>query len=328
MTQLSYACTLFLSLLVTSLPFLLLGIFLSSWLLVFVDKHQLVTKFPRGPILGAIVGSSLGMIFPVCQYGNVPVARRLLIKGVSLSVSMGFLVASSNVNPIVIWFTWQAFPGSGSLVLYRLLFGWITGIIIALIFSTYSEKLVPLATELTPIETRAGVLASGTFLLPNQDSDPLHRVGNLVYEYKTVTTVNQPLIFALRLFWENAVRETWELGGVLVAGCALAAVIQVFLPIAQILEWGQTPVRQILVMMLLGSVLSLGSAVNGFFLSGLTSSFLKGSLLSFLLLGSVIDIKSLGLMFSTFRPKLMIYLVILVSELTFFWALVLNFSTG
>ena len=149
-----------------------------------------------------------------------------------------------------------------------------------------------------------------------------------MYEYKTLTTLNKPLTFALGLFWENVVQETLELGGVLVAGCTLVAVVQVFLPVAEILDWGQTPVHQILVMMLLGGVLSLGSATNVFFLSGITSNFLKGSLLSFLLLGSVVDIKSFGLILSVFRPKLAIYLFILVSELTFFWTLILNFYSS
>jgi uncharacterized membrane protein YraQ (UPF0718 family) len=81
-------------------------------------------------------------------------------------------------------------------------------------------------------------------------------------------------------------------------------------------------------MMVLSAVLSLGSAGNSFFVSGLTPIFLPGSLLSFLLLGSILDLKGLGLMFSTLRPKSLLYLAILVSELTFFAAVFLNFYSN
>lgn len=330
MTQLNYAITLFLSLLVSSLPFLLLGILVSSWLLVFVDEHQLAAKFPRNPILGAIIGSSLGMIIPVCQYGNVPVTRRFLIHGVPLSVALSFFVAAPTVNPIVLWLTWRAFPNHLSILFYRLLLAWIIAFIVGLIFSTYKEKPSSADREATPLslQSRCYLLPSGTFLVPSDESQPLHRVGNLVYEYKTTAIARRSLKVGLSLLWQNASKETLELGSILVAGCAIATLAQMFLPQAQILEWGQAPVSQIFVMILLGIILSLGSTNSGFFLSFFTSTFLNGSLLSFLLFSSVVDLKSVGLMFFVLRFKAVIYLIILVLELTFLSALILNFYSS
>jgi hypothetical protein len=43
---------------------------------------KLVSRIPRNPLLGAVMGSSIGFLFPVCECGNVPVARRLLMQGV------------------------------------------------------------------------------------------------------------------------------------------------------------------------------------------------------------------------------------------------------
>ncbi|ACK72459.1 permease [Gloeothece citriformis PCC 7424] len=322
MTHLSYAITLFLSLLMTSLPFLLLGIFVSSWLLVFVDEHQLTAKFPHNRILGALIGSSLGMIIPVCQYGNVPVTRRLLMQGAPLSVAISFLVASPTVNPIVLWLTWQAFPNQASILFYRLLLAWLIAFILGLIFSTHTEKPWTSDEYTSP---RCYLLPSGTFLLPSEESQPLHRVGNLVYEYKTTTTARKSLKVGLSLLWQNAVQETLELGSILIIGCAIATLVQVFLPQGQILNWGQSPPSQILVMILLGFILSLGSPNSGFFLSFFTSTFLKGSLLSFLLFSSVVDLKSLGLLFFVLRVKAVVYLLILVLELTLLSALIFNF---
>ena len=94
--QLNNAFTLFLSLLVSAMPFLLLGVLFSGLLLLFVDERQLIAKLPKHPLLGALVGSFVGFLFPVCECGNVPVARRLLMQGVPAPVAIGFFTGSTN----------------------------------------------------------------------------------------------------------------------------------------------------------------------------------------------------------------------------------------
>jgi uncharacterized membrane protein YraQ (UPF0718 family) len=325
MIQLNSTFTLFLSLLLESLPFLLLGILVSSWLLVFVDEHQLVAKLPRNPILGAIVGSSLGMLIPVTQYGNIPVTRRLLMEGVPLSVAVSFFIAAPTINPFTIWLTWKTFPEQPLLLVLRVLLTWVIAVTIATIFSAYKEKPLPSEAEVTPLSRRSRLLKSGTFLRLPPESQPLHRMGSLIYEYKTATSSNQSFPLALSLFLENAVRETVELGSLLLVGCAIAAAGQTFLPQTDILSWGQTPPTQILALMLLGFILSLGSSADIFFVTHLTETFLKGALLSFLLFSSIIDLKSLGLIFSTLRLRAALYLIILGAQLTFLLALLLDF---
>jgi uncharacterized membrane protein YraQ (UPF0718 family) len=324
MTQLNYAVTLFSSLFIEALPFLLLGIFVSSGLLVFVNEHRLAAKFPRNPILGAIVGSSLGMLLPVCQYGNIPVTRRLILQGVPLSVAIGFLVAAPTLNPIVIWLTWKAFPDEPKMLFLRVLFAWLMGVILGSLFSTYRDKL-PSVAEVPSLAHRSTLLRSGTFVLPPPEGQPLHRVGSLIYDYATVTPTSKPMSVNLRLFFDNSVREAMGLGSILALGCAIAAVIQVFLPQAELLAWGQTPVQQILVMLLLSVLLSLGAPANAGFVRLLVPNFLSGSLLAFLLLSSIADLKGIGLFFWSFRPKAVFYLLILTAQLTFLLALLLNF---
>ena len=70
--------TLFLSLLVEALPFLLIGVLFSSALFLFVDERKLLAIAPKNAVLAALMGSAMGFLFPVCECGNVPVARRLL----------------------------------------------------------------------------------------------------------------------------------------------------------------------------------------------------------------------------------------------------------
>ena len=91
MDRLQQGFTIFLSLLVEAIPFLLLGVLFSSVLLLFADEKQLARRLPQNPVLGALAGSAIGFVFPVCECGNVPVARRFLIQGVSPAVAIGFL---------------------------------------------------------------------------------------------------------------------------------------------------------------------------------------------------------------------------------------------
>ncbi|BCX06593.1 MAG: hypothetical protein KatS3mg066_0452 [Fischerella sp.] len=135
MNKLNNGFTLFLSLLVEAMPFLLLGVLFSSLLLFFVDERKLVDKMPKNPLLGALVGSMVGFLFPVCECGNVPVARRLLMQGVPTSVAIGFLLAAPTINPIVIWATWTAFRDQPEIVVLRVVFSLSIATIIGFVFS-------------------------------------------------------------------------------------------------------------------------------------------------------------------------------------------------
>ena len=326
MTQLSYAFTLFLSLFIEAFPFLLLGILVSSWLLVFVNEHQLAAQFTRSRILGAIIGSCLGLLIPVSQYGNIPVARRFLLQGLPLPITVSFLLAAPTINPIVLWLTWKAFPEQPAIIFFRILFAWVIAVVIACIFSTYQDKLSS-DEETNDLKSRSTLLRSGSFLRSPPENEPLHRVGNLSYESQ-VTTNNKPWKLSIELFFKNTIGELLELGSFLILGCAIAAICQVFLPQDALLNWDKTPTTQIIAMLLLGAVLSVGPAADMFLISFLSNSFLKGALLAFLLFSAIIDIKGIVLMFSTFRPKFVFYLLILAGQLTFLFTLLLDFYTS
>src|SRR5579872_5240902 len=77
----------FLGILVEATPFLLLGVVLSATVHVFVSEDRLLKLVPRNPVLSLIPAMGLGMLMPVCECGNVAVARRFLAKGVQVSRS-------------------------------------------------------------------------------------------------------------------------------------------------------------------------------------------------------------------------------------------------
>ncbi len=336
-TQLNSAFTLFLSLLVEAVPFLLLGVLFSGLLLFFVDERKLVKLMPQNPLLGAFVGSCVGFLFPVCECGNVPVARRLLMQGVPSPVAIGFLLAAPTINPVVFWATWTAFRDQPEIVFMRVGFSLFIATIIGWVFSTQKD-LRPLLQPsvalsipaLRPKSKEAGskaaetspLLQSGTYFLGQSDRviDPVELQASMA----AANTAGKPLAYKFNLLLENTVQEMRELGGVLVLGSAIAAIIQVFVPREIILSLGQGPVTSILAMMLLAAVVSICSTVDSFFALSFASTFTTGSLLSFLVFGPMIDLKGIGLMLSIFKPRAIFYLFALAGQLTFLLTLFVN----
>lgn len=338
--QLNNAFTLFLSLLIEAMPFLLLGVLFSGLLLLFVDERQLIAKLPKNPLLGAFIGSMIGFLFPVCECGNVPVARRLLMQGVPAPVAIGFLLAAPTINPIVIWATWIAFRDQPEIVVLRVVFslfiattiGWVFSAqadlrpLLQPIIATGMKSLQPEVKQLSEPEATQTpeLLKSGTFWL-GQSGKPSVRMDTTVLQAAMVATPpTKPLSHRLRLLLDNTVQELRELGAVLILGSAIAAIVQVAVPREVILSLGGGPITSILAMMLLAGLVSICSTVDSFFALSFASTFTTGSLLAFLVFGPMIDLKGVGLMLSIFKPRAVIYLFILAAQLTFFLTLFVN----
>jgi uncharacterized membrane protein YraQ (UPF0718 family) len=349
MAQLHIAFTLFLSLLVEAMPFLLLGVLLSSALLFWVDERRLVSILPRNPILGAFVGSCFGFLFPVCECGNVPVARRLLIQGVPSSVAIGFLLAAPTINPVVIWSTWVAFRDQPVIVVLRVVFSLVIATIIGCVFSIQKDPRVLLESRLAkrlPLPVLQGqgldgtpiLLQSGSFLLgqsgkairltPDLLETAIPAKGRLRERNQSSGWRTRFFFFGgalrMQLFLDNLTQELRELGGVLILGSALAAIIQVFVPREFILNLGQGTISSIVAMLILAGIVSICSTVDSFFALSFASTFTSSSLLAFLVFGPMIDIKGVGLMLSIFKPRMIFYLFALAAQLTFI--LVLGYS--
>ncbi len=343
MNQLNNGFTLFLSLLVEAIPFLLLGVLFSSLLLLFVDERKLVAIMPKNPLLGAFAGSLIGFLFPVCECGNVPVARRFLMQGVPTPVAIGFLLAAPTVNPIVIWATWTAFRDQPEIVVLRVVFSLLIATIIGFVFSFQKDlnpilqpaiarylkfnpprKPEPKRRNHRTHATSSGLLQSGTYFLGGKAGSSIRIDNNLMQTTESTSSSNKPLKDKLRLLLDNVVQELRELGAVMVIGSAIAAAIQVLAPRDLILSLGAGPVSSITTMLILAVVVSICSTVDSFFALSFASTFTSGSLLAFLVYGPMIDIKGVGLMLTIFKPRTVFYLFGLAGLLTFLLTLFIN----
>jgi uncharacterized membrane protein YraQ (UPF0718 family) len=288
----------------------------------------------------------IGFLFPVCECGNVPVARRLLMQGVPTPVAIGFLLAAPTINPIVIWSTWSAFRDQPEIVVLRVVFSLAIATIIGFIFS-FQPDLVPFLqpaiarylkfnppappktnrrgqkSQLQPQTNTPSLLQSGTYILGGR-TGASQRIDNNYSEVAAISNLSKPLSEKLRSLLDNIVQELRELGGVMVLGSAIAAATQVLAPRDLILSLGAGPISSILAMLVLAAVVSICSTVDAFFALSFASTFTSGSLLAFLVFGPMIDIKGIGLMLSIFKPKALIYLFFLAGQLTLLFTLFLN----
>ncbi|MBI4781212.1 MAG: permease [Oscillatoriophycideae cyanobacterium NC_groundwater_1537_Pr4_S-0.65um_50_18] len=336
MNQFNNALTLFFSLLVEAMPFLILGVLFSSALLLFVDERRLIAIVPRNPFLAALTGSLIGCLFPVCECGNVPVARRLIVQGAPSAMAIGFLLAAPTVNPIVFWATWTAFRDQPELVFLRVGLTLLIATIIGWVFSTQKDVrslLQPSVARSMPVIQRGDraqsekptLLQSGTFILG--ETNLLGEVGQpLRLDTLSAAAISpvRPLPERLWLMLDNVVQELRELGGVLVIGTAIAAIVQTAFPREIILSLGQSPVTSVVAMMILACVVSICSTVDAFFALSFASSFTSGALLAFLVFGPMFDLKNIALLASLFRPKPIIYLFTLAALLSFLFTLLIN----
>jgi uncharacterized membrane protein YraQ (UPF0718 family) len=99
----------FLALIFEGIPFVLLGSLISGVIAAFIPSRVITGLLPKNRLVATLISGLLGIMFPVCECGIVPIVRRLLNKGLPLSCGITYMLASPIVNPIVIFSTFFAF---------------------------------------------------------------------------------------------------------------------------------------------------------------------------------------------------------------------------
>ena len=291
------AWALFQGLLIEALPFLLIGVLISALARWLAPGGRWLRRLPAHPVLGPLTGAALGFALPACECGNVPVARRLLVAGAPLGTSLGFLFAAPVLNPIVIASTWAAFPEQPWLLLARP----IGAVLLALALSALLA-LVPEAELL-----QADVLAERRLNQPLDQVSLLERRSGLLGNDPAtgLATRLEPATArpSLNEVLNHGITEFLNLALLLVAGCAVAALVQTTLPRQWLLGLGGMPTVSILALMALAVVISVCSSVDAFLALSFAAQVTPGALLAFLLLGPVIDLKLVGLLGRLLRPR-------------------------
>jgi uncharacterized membrane protein YraQ (UPF0718 family) len=288
--------TRFLGIFIEAVPFLLLGTLTSGLIEAFIQPQDIVRYMPKNRVLSTVVGAFLGIVFPVCECGIVPVVRRLFKKGLPVSVGITFLLAAPFMNPIVFASTFIAF-GFGTIFIARFVVTSIVAIGVGLVF----------ALNATPEEV----------LLPVNIVDGHD-------EPATRPTLRAGLAQALT----TAASEFFEMGRYLIIGCLLAAAMQTLVNQQQLQALGQGTLFSILTMQIFAFILSVCSTVDAFLALAFVNTFSIGSIVAFLSFGPMVDIKSTMMFLGVFKRRTVFYLILLPFLMNLLAGVIINLTTG
>src|SRR5665647_971013 len=135
--------TIFISIILEALPFILIGVLVSSFIHIFISDKIIQRYIPKDPMLAILFACLFGIIFPICECGLIPIVRRLIKKGMPLYVGIVFILVGPIINPIVFASTYLAFRTKPEMVYSRMGLGLLVGAFIGL-FIYYFIKQSPL----------------------------------------------------------------------------------------------------------------------------------------------------------------------------------------
>jgi uncharacterized membrane protein YraQ (UPF0718 family) len=178
--------TIFVSITVQALPFLVFGVLLSAAITAFVPRRVFSRMLPRRSALAVPVAGAAGVVLPGCECASVPVAGSLVSRGVAPAAALAFLLSAPAVNPIVLVATAVAFPGRPEVVGARFLASLLTACVMGWLWLRFGRPDWLRLPRRSHLEGRSRV---DTFRLAAQH-DILHAGGFLVVGGLTAATLN------------------------------------------------------------------------------------------------------------------------------------------
>ncbi|MCM3748246.1 permease [Paenibacillus pasadenensis] len=287
LTDITRFSSVFISILLEALPFVLLGVALSAFLQVFVSDRLIRRLMPRHPLLAVTAAGLLGVIFPVCECGMIPVVRRLIRKGMPAYGGIVYILAGPVVNPVVFAATWTAFNDTPQMAFARVGLAFAVAAITGLML----WKLL----KSNPLKADLASLYAG---LPEASSNNASLSGG-----------------KMRSAVLHASDELFDMGKYLVIGAALAALFQTAVSREWLEALGSNQLLSHLFLMGLAFLMSLCSTSDAFVAASFSGSFENGALLAFLVFGPMIDLKSALLLFASFRTRVVLGIIGLTAVL-------------
>ena len=284
----------FTTIMLEAIPFLLLGALISAIIEEFVSEERISKMIPKNRVLGSLVGIFLGLFIPACDCAVIPIAMRLKKKKVPTNVIVSFMLASPIISPVVLLSTFFAFGETEKMLLfglempklfvYRTIFGILVALVVGIILDIVCKDSV----------------------LKEEGSVVNHEHHHHHHHHEHIHTCNHHHEGCSCSAHE---KETGPIGRVkniinimygdfmgiisyMAVGAILAATMQILLPISNI-----------------AFALSLCSTSDAFIARTFMNSLSKNSILAFILLGPMIDIKNTIVLNKSFNKKFVIVLI-------------------
>lgn len=255
--------TTFVSICVQATPFLVLGVVVSGAIAAFVPASFFRRLLPERASLAVPIAGVCGAVLPGCECGSIPIANRLMDRGVRPSAALAFLLSAPAINPVVLVATAIAFTSDLRMVWARLISGLLTAVVVGLIWERIGrpEWLAP------------------RLRIPEGDEQ-----GGWSAFLTTMRT------------------DFTQAAGFLVLGAAVAASFKVLVPSRWMEHVGASLLLSVLLMAVLAFMLALCSEADAFVVASFSTIPMVGKLV-FLTVGPAVDVKLVALQAGTFGRR-------------------------
>lgn len=255
--------TVFVSIVVQALPFLVFGVLLSAGITAFVPESWFRKALPNRPGAAVPVAGVAGAILPGCECASVPVAASLIRRGVPAAAALAFLLSAPAINPVVLTATAVAFPGKPEMVVGRFAASLLVAVVMGWLWLKFGK-----AELLERVHRRPA----------NPDGSKLNAfVGGIRH-------------------------DLLHTGGFLVIGGMTAATLNVVVPREWLDAVADNAVLAVLCLALLAVILAICSEADAFVAASLTQ-FSHTARLAFLVVGPTVDVKLIALQAGTFGRR-------------------------
>ena len=292
----------FISLVLQSLPFILVGVLASAAVQIYLSDQMVARWLPRGRLSVVVLGGLLGMVVPACDCGAIPMARRLVLKGVPVYGALAFILAAPVVNPIVILTTFVAFQGDLAIVGWRVGMSFGVAVTIGLLASYVFAKRDP-ALELIRATARSSSMTDA--------SPPGQR-----RRHRTIVRL-------LGL----ANDDFLDVIPFVIIGSFVTASIQTFVPREDLVLLGSHEALSIAAAMPLASILSVCSQADAFIARAFADTFTPGAIVAFMVIGQIVDLRNGALLLRTLGVRYVILVGVSAYVLVFAASLAANLTT-
>lgn len=277
----------FLSIIIETLPFLLIGAFISALIQNVISDGFLIKLFPKNKLLSSISAAILGLFFPLCDCGIAPVAKGLIKKGVPVSSAITFLLSAPIVNPMAILATYYAFSGNAKISILRITLGLLIAIIVGIIVG---------------------------------EKEPYNILEENYRECDCLICNAVKGGGKIRNLFKYSSNEFFYIGRYAIIGAFFGSVFQV-LPIKQeFLSIINDSIGGFIIILVFSAIFSVCTISDPFMASGIIKNFSVMPIVIFLILGPMVSIKNVMILMGSFKRKFvfeMIFTIIIVTLIIF-----------
>ncbi len=285
--------TVFISILIQGLPFILVGSFVASVIQIYISKDTFIKIFSKNIFLSCIIAAFAGLFFPICDCGTIPVVKGLMKKKIPIGAGITFMLAAPIVNPIAILSTIYAFQGMKSVVTSRIAAGIIIAISVGLIMHFFTKK-------------DAEILNDSTDLISCN-------CGFCDHEYNPPESNFEKI----KLVFIHTEEEFFNTGKFMIIGTFLSSIFQNVASLNNNMYLPNDNKSSLIFMILLSFLLSVCSTSDSFVAKGFLKQFSINPVMGFLVVGPMLDIKNTIMLLGNFKKKFVLKLIFFILIVSF-----------